>query len=79
MRTEFDLNKRKLMNYKLQEIINEEQPINFLVSALRTGARSNRFQNVNYFSARPGYNIAAWWIPQNLRKYNSSGKSLPVN
>jgi peptide/nickel transport system substrate-binding protein len=79
MRTEFDLNKRKLMNYKLQEIINEEQPINFLVSALRTGARSNRFQNVNYFSARPGYNIAAWWIPQNLRKYNSSGKSLPIN
>lgn len=72
MRTEFDYAKRTAMNHEFQQIINDEQPCTFLISALRTGARSNRFNNVTYFSDRPGYSIANWWVASSSRRYGGA-------
>jgi ABC-type transport system substrate-binding protein len=72
IRGEFDAAKRKDLFKEFQQIIYDEQPYNFLVTPMLTGAYHNRFQNVSFFAPRPCYNAGWWWVPLEAQKYKSS-------
>ena len=68
-RQEFDLEKRKQIYWKWQEIIHEEQPYTYLYYGQEPAAYSNRFQGVQWIPPRPGYDLQSWWTPKPLQKY----------
>lgn len=55
IRTEFDKAKRLAMHYRLQEIIVEEQPVTFLYAPPARIGIVDRFDNVEFFRGRPGF------------------------
>jgi len=78
MRNEFDRTKRMALWKEFQQIINEEQPYNFLVAQLQTGAYHDRFQNVAFYAPRPCYLPGTWWVPLTAQKYTSQ-KAVAAN
>lgn len=77
-RTEFDWNKRLAAYKEMQKIIYDDQPYNFLVSERFTGAYSDRFQDVEFFSPRPCYYAGWWWVPLSAQKYKGP-KQVAMN
>jgi len=72
IRGEFDFTKRLAYYKEMQRVIHDEQPYNFLVSERITGAYSDRFQNVQFFSPRPCYNAGWWWVPKEAQRYKAT-------
>lgn len=68
-RREFDLEKRKQLYWRWQEIIHDEQPYTFMYYAEEAAAYSKRFQNVQWLPPRPGYDLQAWWVPKAQQKH----------
>jgi peptide/nickel transport system substrate-binding protein len=68
-RTEFDETKRIALMRRFQEILYEDQPYTFLWTPKDRVAFHTRFRGQEWFSAPPGYDIAQWWVPGQLRKY----------
>jgi peptide/nickel transport system substrate-binding protein len=71
-RYEFDQEKRKLMYWRSQELIHEDQPYMFLYYPPTLLAIDKRFQGIKispYGIARfnPGY--LDWWVPQGKHRY----------
>ncbi len=71
IRSEFDVEKRRGLWKEFQSIVNEEQPYNFLVMPLFTGAYHNRFENVKFYPPRPCYLAGTWWVPTTARRYTA--------
>jgi peptide/nickel transport system substrate-binding protein len=78
IRGEFDFAKRKAMYKEIQQVINDEQPYNFLVTEKLTGGYHERFQNAQFYAPRPCYNPAWWWVPQGMQKYEKNKKVAAV-
>ncbi|MGA2939360.1 MAG: peptide-binding protein [Syntrophobacteraceae bacterium] len=66
-RKEFDPEKRRLMYYRLQEIIHDEQPYTFLFTNEDLVTVSRRFQNLEVYPM--GLAPLYWWVPKEARKY----------
>lgn len=75
IRREYDVEKRKQMFLRIQEIIYAEQPATFLFSIRFTGAYNKRFHGVEFYAPRPGYNLAYWWVPASMQKYKPGAMS----
>jgi peptide/nickel transport system substrate-binding protein len=71
-RLEFDDEKRKQIYWQWQELIHEEQPYTFLYYQEEGAAYSKRFQNVNWWPLRPGYELKEWFVPKGLQKYGTT-------
>lgn len=71
IRTEFDEDKRMEYYREIQQIINDEQPYTFLWVLKYPTAYNKRFQNVEFYTVRPGYILNNWWAPKALQKYTS--------
>lgn len=61
-RVEFDKSKREQYMKRFQQIVYEEQPVTFLWSTPARIARLKRFDNVEYFTQRPCFNIPFWIV-----------------
>jgi peptide/nickel transport system substrate-binding protein len=70
-RLEFDAEKRKQLYWKWQEILHEEQPYTFLFAPKESAAWQKRFQNVNWYPQRPGYDLRTWFVPASEQKYTN--------
>ena len=66
-RKEFDPEKRRKMYFRLQEIINDEQPYTFLFTTKALQAVSKRFRNVVVYPM--GLDPLYWWVPKADQKY----------
>jgi peptide/nickel transport system substrate-binding protein len=68
---EMDVNKRRELVFKAQEIIHEDQPENVLVNAKMTNAyRSDRIKNL---TAMMGEGIGSFWTDINMESTRSDG------
>ena len=70
-RVEFDPERRRELYWRFQEIIHEEQPYTFLMYPQESGAYHLRFQNVEFIPARPGYDLATWFVPTAYQRYTA--------
>ncbi len=61
-RTEFDINKRDVLMKRFQQIVYDEMPITPLWSAPLRIARIDRYDNVEFFKQRPGFNVPFWIV-----------------
>ncbi|MEP7233840.1 MAG: ABC transporter substrate-binding protein [Ignavibacteriota bacterium] len=61
-KTEFDFNKRDSLMKRFQRIVYDEMPITPLWSAPLRVARIDRFDNVEFFKQRPGFNVQYWIV-----------------
>ncbi len=61
-RTEFDYNKRDALMKRFQQIVYDEMPVTPLWSSPLRIARIDRFDNVEFFKQRPGFNVPYWVI-----------------
>lgn len=64
IREEADFERRRVMYVRIQRIIHQEQPYNFLISERFLALYRDRFSGVQFFAPRPCYNIG-WWQPVN--------------
>ncbi len=64
-----DKEKRKEIYYKIQEILAEDQPYNFLYIPMNLEAIHKRFYGIKPAPIGIGYNIEKWWVPQKMQKY----------
>jgi peptide/nickel transport system substrate-binding protein len=71
-RVEFDAEKRKQLYWRFQEIFHDQQPYTILYYPKEAAVYHARFQNVRFFSERPGYEITQWSVnpAQRLRASN---------
>lgn len=61
-RTEFDKAKRAEYMKRFQQIVYEEQPVTFLWSTPARIVRLKRFDNVEYFTQRPCFDLHYWIV-----------------
>ncbi len=61
-RVEFDFNKRDVLMKKFQQIMYEELPITPLFSTPLRIAKLDRYENVEYYAQRPGFNVPFWIV-----------------
>ena len=63
IRNETSQSKRKKLEKEFQKIFYEDQPVALMWNPCTPVIWNNRFDNVKWYSLRPGYN-PAWWIPK---------------
>lgn len=69
LRNTFDEDKRIELCHRFHRIVHEEQPYTFLWCSAELMAVDKRFQDVETFRTRPGYDIREWWVPSTMRKF----------
>jgi len=69
LRRTFDKEERYQICHRFHEIVHEEQPYTFLYCPAELLAVDKRFQGVETFRIRPGYDTSEWWVPKALQKY----------
>jgi peptide/nickel transport system substrate-binding protein len=65
----FDIEKRKEMYYKIQEIMAQDPPCVFLYYPESLSAVHKRFKGIKPAPAGIGYNFIEWWVPKQFQKY----------
>lgn len=68
-RRTFDRTERKKIYDAIQEILHRDQPYCFLYVPYALPVVNKRFKGVAIAPAGITYNIDAWWVPKNERKY----------
>ncbi|MEC9493322.1 peptide-binding protein [Flexistipes sp.] len=68
-RLTFDMEKRKQLYFKAQEILAEDQPYTFLYVSKALVGLHKRFRGVEPAPAGITYNLEEWYVPEGLRKY----------
>jgi peptide/nickel transport system substrate-binding protein len=71
-RVEFDLDKRRQLYWRWQEIIHDEQPYTFLFYPEDSAAYSKRFHNVTWLPPRPGYDLNSWFVSKAAQRYGTA-------
>lgn len=66
----FDIEERKKIYYRLQEILADDLPYIFLYVPDATPIVHSRFQGIAPAPIGIGYNINEWFVPKNKQKYN---------
>jgi peptide/nickel transport system substrate-binding protein len=70
-RTEFDVEKRKKMFLRLQEILHDEQPYTFMFTNLTGIAYDKRFKGVYWRPFRPAIPLEEFFVPTAEQKYTN--------
>jgi peptide/nickel transport system substrate-binding protein len=70
----FDIEKRKELYYKVQEIMEDDLPCIFLYYPESLSALHKRFKGIKPAPAGIGYNFHEWWVPEAMQKYAFSDK-----
>jgi len=70
-RTEFDVEKRKQLYIRLQEILHDEQPYTFMFTNLTGIAYDKRFKSVRWRPFRPAIPLEEFTVPTAEQKYAS--------
>ncbi|MBF0552047.1 MAG: hypothetical protein HQK60_16120 [Deltaproteobacteria bacterium] len=65
----FDRARQKEIYFKIQEILAEDQPYDFLYVPDALPIIAARFHGVQPAPAGIGYNFIKWFVPDNLQKY----------
>jgi peptide/nickel transport system substrate-binding protein len=65
----FDIERRKEMYYRVQEIMADDVPCIFLYYPETLTALHKRFKGIKPAPAGIGYNFREWWVPKRLQKY----------
>ncbi len=65
----FDLEKRKMAYFRIQEVLAEEQPYVFLFVPEALPVVNNRFRGIMTAPAGITYNFIKWYVPAALRKH----------
>lgn len=65
-RVEFDVQKRKQLYWRFQQIFHDEQPYTLLYYPKDAAAYHVRFQNVRFLRMRPGYDLTQWSVTPGL-------------
>lgn len=65
----FNLNDRKRIYYRFQEILAEDVPYLFLYVPYATPIVHTRFKNIKPSPIGIGYNIEKWYVPKQLQKH----------
>lgn len=68
-RTTFDMEERKRLYYRMQEIMQEDPPCIFLYYPESLSAVHKRFQGVEAKPIGIGYNFPEWWVPKKYQKH----------
>ncbi len=68
-RLTFDIQKRKKIYFKFQEILAEDAPYVFLYIPYSLVILDKRFRNVKLAPAGIQYNLEKWWVPKIEQKY----------
>ncbi|MEM6271275.1 MAG: ABC transporter substrate-binding protein [Bacteroidota bacterium] len=63
---------RKPLYHEIQEIIQDEQPMIFLMAPEERMIIHKRFANVNTSSIRPGFKVQQFWTPAEKRKFDAN-------
>ena len=72
-RVEFDENKRIEMIKQLQKILYDDQAYTFLWTPKARYIYGERFKNVRWYPTPiTSYQLTEWWVPANVRKYQSA-------
>ncbi|NQT23435.1 MAG: peptide-binding protein [Candidatus Omnitrophica bacterium] len=70
-RRTFDIEKRKEIYHRIQEILYEEQPYLFLYVPDALVSMSNRFKGIKPEPIGLGYNFIDWYVPKAEQRYKS--------
>ena len=68
-RRTFDIEKRKKIYFRIQEILAEDQPYTFLYVPMALPIINARFHGIKPAPAGISYNFIRWWVPKNEQKY----------
>ena len=68
-RETFDMEKRKQVYFRFQEILAEDQPYTFLYIPMSLPIVSSRFHGIKPAPAGISYNFIRWYVPKNLQRY----------
>ncbi len=68
-RRTFDMEKRKRIYFRIQEILAEDQPYTFLYVPMALPIIDARFHGIKPAPAGISYNFIRWWVPKNEQKY----------
>lgn len=69
LRSTFDEEERIKLCHRFHQIVHEEQPYTFLFCDAELMAVDKRFEGVETFRIRPGYELLEWWVPRALQRY----------
>lgn len=69
LRRTFDKQRQIEICHRFHEIVHEEQPYTFMYCGAELMAVDKRFQDVETFRIRPGYDPTEWWAPREMQKY----------
>ena len=72
-RTEFDVEKRKKLFWRLQEILHDEQPYTFMFTNLTGIAYDKRFKSVRWRPFRPAVPLEEFFVPPAEQRYTRPG------
>ncbi len=68
-RRTFDIEERKKIYFKVQEILAEDQPYTFLYVPMSLPIIHKRFKGIDPGPAGISYNLNKWWVPKGEQKY----------
>jgi peptide/nickel transport system substrate-binding protein len=68
-RTEFDVEKRKKLFWRLQEILHDQQPYTFMFTNLTGIAYDKRFKSVRWRPFRPAIPLEEFFVPPAEQRY----------
>jgi peptide/nickel transport system substrate-binding protein len=71
-RVEFDSEKRRQLYWRFQEIFLDQQPCTLLYYSEDAAAYHIRFQNVQFFPQRPGYDITQWSVSSSAPHFSAA-------
>jgi peptide/nickel transport system substrate-binding protein len=71
-RVEFDVEKRKQILWRWQQLAHEEQPYTFLFHTEDAAVYHKRFQNAEWIPNRPGYDLKGWFVPKSSQRYTAA-------
>jgi len=69
LRQTFDEEQRIRLCHRFHRIAHEEQPYTFMYTGAELIAVDKRFEGVETFKLRPGYDLLEWWSPKALQAY----------
>ncbi len=69
LRRTFDEQERIRLCHRFHAIVHEEQPYTFMYCGTELMAVDKRFQDVETFRIRPGYDCTEWWVPKAMVRY----------
>ena len=69
LRGEYDEDRRIELFHRFHRILADDQAYTFLYISAELIGVHKRFQGVEAFPLRPGYDLREWWVPKDQQLY----------